>query len=212
MAVNYKEFCYTNAKKEGKDLISGLKANEDFNKFFYIARIEGKQIKKVINLTKLQLDKRDSIKRANNEAEKFFRKKEEEMLNETSFNYDTKFRSLAEECVENKCKAGTQWTSEKEKMLEHYIYPYIGDMKASAIKEMNIDKIRVSMETSGVWRQNKDGCSPRTIRKVLLHVLKPILEYGYRNGALRRIPEINVPAKPKKKSVKDGNTKTYITI
>ncbi len=207
MAVDYNEFCYTNAKKEGKSLISGLKANEDFTKFLYVARIEGKQIRKVINLTKLQLNKKASIKRANDDAEKFFRKKEEEIMTASSFTLDTKFRQLAEEYVKNKCKTGTQWTSEKEKMLEHYIYPHFEKTKASAIKEMNIDKIRVSMETSGVWRQNKNGCSPRTIRKVLLQVLKPILEYGYRNGALKRIPEIDVPKKPKKKIVKNGEEK-----
>jgi integrase len=210
MAVNYNEFCYTSSNKEGKSLISGLKANADFTKFLYIARIDGKQVRKVINLSKLQLNKKDSIKRANDEAEKFFRKKEEEIQNNTSFTFDTKFKPLAEAYIKNKCTINTKWTKEKEKMLEHYIYPHIGNMKASAVKEMNIDKIRVSMETSGVWRQNKDGCSPRTIRKVLLQVLKPILEYGYRNGALKRIPEINVPKKPKKKTVKNGAEKLTI--
>jgi len=207
MAVDYSEFCYTNSKKEAKSLISGLKSNENFTKFLYIARIEGKQIRKVINLEKLQLNKRDLIKRANDEAEKFFLKKEEEIMTASSFTFDTKFKQLAEAYIKNKCAVGTKWTGEKEKMLEHYIYPHIGDMKASVIKEMNVDKIRVSMDTSGVWKQNESGCSPRTIRKVLLQVLKPILEYGYRNGAIRRIPEIDVPKKPKKKTVKNGAEK-----
>ena len=95
-------------------------------------------------------------------------------------------------------------------MLDHYVYPQIKNKKASAINERDIDKIRVSMESAGHGRQNKDGCSPRTIRKVLLQVLKPVLEYGYRNGALKRIPEIDVPSKPKKKSVKDGTEKLTI--
>jgi len=210
MAVDYSEFCYTNANKEGKNLISGLKANKEFTKFLYIARIEGKQVRKVINLSKLQLNKRDLIKRANEEAERFYRKKEEEITNASSFSMDTKFEYLANEYLKNKCPANTKWTFEKEKMLEHYIYPHLKGVKASLIKERDIDKIRVSMETSGVWKQNKNGCSPRTIRKVLLQVLKPILEYGYRNGALRRIPEIDVPKKPKKKTVKNGAEKLTI--
>ena len=210
MAVDYSEFCYTNTKKEGKSLISGLKSNKEFTKFLYIARIEGKQVRKVINLSKLQLSKRDLIKRANEEAEKFYRKKEEEIANASSFSLDTKFEHLAIEYIKNKCPANTQWTTEKEKMLDHYIYPHLKGVKASLIRERDIDRIRVSMETSGVWKQNKDGCSPRTIRKVLLQVLKPILEYGYRNGALRRIPEIDVPKKPKKKTVKNGAEKLTI--
>jgi len=100
-------------------------------------------------------------------------------------------------------------------MLQHYIYPHIENKKASSLREIDIDTIRVSMQTAGHGRQNKDGCSPRTIRKVLLQVLKPILEYGYRNGALTRIPEIDTPDKPKKKTVRaatDKLTTLYTTI
>ena len=92
-------------------------------------------------------------------------------------------------------------------MLKHYVYSHIGTKKASTIKEIDIDKIRLSMETKGFGIQNENGCSPRTIRKVLLQVLKPILEYGLRNGALRRVPSIDVPKKPQKKKVTNATFK-----
>lgn len=111
--------------------------------------------------------------------------------------------------------ADSKWGNEKITMLDHYIYPHIKDKKASAIKERDIDRIRLSMEKKGHGRQNKDGCSPRTVRKVLLQVLKPILEYGYRNGALKKMPEFDVPNKPDKKEVDNGTerlTLLYKTI
>lgn len=95
-------------------------------------------------------------------------------------------------------------------MLDNYIYPHLKNKKASIIKERDIDKIRLSMEVIGYGIQNKDGCSPRTIRKVLLQVLKPILEYGHRNGALKHIPKIDVPKKPRKKSVKGATEKLSV--
>lgn len=207
MAIDYKQFSYTNTTKEGKSLISGLKANKEFTKFFYITLIEGKQFRKVFNLSSSLLNKRDRIKKANGEAEKYHKAKEEEMATKETFTLDTKFEILAGKYIELKCDPDTKWTGEKETMLDHYIYPHLKGKKASSIKEMDIDKIRVSMETSGHGVQNKDGCSDRTIRKVLLQVLKPILEYGYRNGASKRIPEITVPKKAKKKTVRGGSEK-----
>ena len=229
MAINYKDFCYPNTTKQGKGLINGLKANKDFDKFLYQFRVEGRQYRKVFDSASPNHKKPDRIKKANEEALKYRKQKEEEMQTETVFTLDTTFKQLAEKYLILKLKAkpiiknpenrktillddddwiaNTKWTKEKMVMLDHYIYPHLKGQKASTIKEMNIDKIRTSMEVEGHGRQNKDGCSPRTIRKVLLQVLKPILEYGYRNGALRRIPEIDVPSKPKKKSVKDGTEK-----
>ncbi len=207
MAVDYKQFSYTNTTKEGKSLISGLKANKEFTKFFYITLIEGRQFRKIFNLSSLSLNKRDRIKKANDEAEKYRVQKQEEQATKSAFTFDTKFEDLAEVYIKLKCAPDTKWTGEKKTMLDHYIYPYLKGKRASSIQETDIDKIRVSMETAGHGIQNKDGCSDRTIRKVLLQVLKPILKYGLRNSALKEIPEIDVPDKPKKKKVKDGTEK-----
>ena len=208
MAIDYSQFIYSNSNKEAKDLSRGIQANKNFTKFLYIFRVQGKLFRKIFDFKRsTELGKAELIKKANSEAEKYRNQKEAELNTETAFTFDTKFEQLAKEYIENKCNAGTKWTKEKETMLDHYIYPQIKNKKASTIKERDIDRIRTSMEKSGRGRQNKDGCSPRTIRKVLLQVLKPTLEYGLRNGAINRIPEIDVPSKPKKKSVKGGTEK-----
>ena len=208
MAINLSEFIYSNNDKQTKDLTKGLKSNKTFDKFLYQFRIDGQRIRKVFDLSAAKdLKKPDHIKKANNEAIKFRKEKEDELSNGNDFTLDTKFTYLAGEYIKLKCNPDTKWTGEKITMLEHYIYPILKNKKASAIKERDIDKIRVSMETSGHGVQNKNGCSDRTIRKVLLQVLKPILEYGERNGAMRIIPSITVPGKTKKKEVKDGTSK-----
>ncbi len=207
MAIDYSEFIYKNSDKIAKDLIPGLKSNKTFTKFLYQFRVQGRLHRKVFSYPKLQLNKKDLIKKANGEAQAYHKIKEDEINTEASFTFDTKFYQLAEDYLKYKCKPDTKWTNEKRKMLEHYIYPHIKNKKTSTIKERDIDKIKVSMEINGHGIQNKNGCSPRTIRKVLLQVLKPALEYGQRNGALLLIPKIDVPKKPKKKKVTNGTQK-----
>lgn len=184
--------------------IKGLKANKDYTRFFYRFKVEGREFTKIFDYSKKTWTKNDRKKNAIQESINFKDSKEN---NDTAFTFDTKFEYLAKEYMANKCTPNTKWTNEKITMLDHYIYPHLKIKNVSSIKERDIDKIRISMETSGHGVQNKNGCSPRTIRKVLLQVLKPILEYGHRNGAINRIPEIDVPSKPKKKSVKDGTEK-----
>jgi len=185
----------------------GLKANKDFTKFYYRFKIEGKEYVTTIDYRDKAWDKKTRKTNATIEAIKYKKSKTEWDMD---FTPDTKFKILAEEYMQNKWDMNTKWSEEKLTMLKHYIYPQIQDKKASMIKERDIDKIRKNMEQTGYAKQNKNGCSPRTIRKVLLQVLKPILEYGLRNGALRKMPEIDVPKKTTKKEVSNGTEKLSI--
>jgi len=201
----------------------GLKANKDYTKFYYRFKIDGREHYKLIDYTKKTWTPAVRKKNATAEATKY---KDEKLSNDSDFDLETTFTHLTEEYIKNKWgakynkddkkwSADSKWSNEKITMIDHYIYPHIKSKKASAIKERDIDKIKLAMEKQGHGRQNKDGCSPRTIRKVLLQVLKPILEYGYRNGALRKMPEFDVPNKPDKKEVDNGTqqlTTLYKTI
>ncbi len=185
----------------------GLKANKDFTKFYYRFKIEGKEYVTTIDYRDKAWDKKTRKTNATIEAIKYKKSKAEWDMD---FTTDTKFKTLADEYMKNKWDMSTKWSDEKLTMLKHYIYPHIKDKKASTIKERDIDKIRKFMEQTGYAKQNKNGCSPRTIRKVLLQVLKPILEYGLRNGALRKMPEIDVPKKTTKKEVSNGTEQLSI--
>lgn len=185
----------------------GLKANKSFTRFYYRFKIEGKEYATVIDFSDKNWDKKTRKTNATIEAIKYKKAKAEWDMD---FTADTKFKILAEEYMKNKWDMDTKWSEEKLTMLKHYIYPHIENKKANAIKERDIDKIRKNMEQTGYAKQNKNGCSPRTIRKVLLQVLKPILEYGLRNGALKKMPEIDVPKKTTKKEVSNGTEQLSI--
>lgn len=48
------------------------------------------------------------------------------------------------------------------------------------------------METKGYTKQTQNGCSPRTIKKVLIQTLKPIMQYAYDNKVITDIPKIEL--------------------
>jgi len=181
--------------------LKGLKANKTYTKFRYRFKIEDKEYVTTLDYSDKNWDKKTRKSNATVDAINYKKKKSEWDMD---FTLDTSFGFLAEEYMKNKWDMSTKWSQEKRTMLHHYIYPWIKDKKASAIKERDIDKIRKNMEQTGHAKQNRNGSSPRTIRKVLLQVLKPILEYGMRNGALKKMPEIDVPPKPPKKEVTNG--------
>ena len=98
----------------------------------------------------------------------------------------------------------------RKRLYELYIEPFIGNKKVSRIIENDIDTIRKNMETTNYHQHMKGGNSIRSIEKVLLQTLKPILEYAESNGALiKKIPQINIPNRKKnrKKVVNNGSQK-----
>ncbi len=181
--------------------LRGLKADKHFSRFRYRFKLNDREYVTIIDYSDKNWDKKTRKSNATVAALKY---RKEVLEDDNGLTLDTKFSDLASEYIQNKWDTSTQWNQEKLTMLDHYLYPSLKDKKASMIKERDIDKIRKYMEGKGFGYKNKDGCSPRTIRKVLLQVLKPILEYGLRNGALKRMPEIDVPDKPAKKEVENG--------
>ena len=65
------------------------------------------------------------------------------------------------------------------------------------------------MEKKGHSKQTKNGCSPRTIKKVLIQTLKPIMQYALDNGIINKLPKIEMS----KHSVKNmkKNAKKHVT-
>ena len=147
---------------------------------------------------------------ARKEAEHY--KKERTEALENPFNPSTKLGFLADEYFSKKCVA-SQWTDARKRQYELYIKPFIANKAASKVIENDIDKIRRAMETKGHSKQNKNGCSIRTIEKVLLQILKPILEYADSNGALiKKIPPINIPNRNKKRKKTVTNATQKISL
>jgi len=207
MAIDYSEFVFSNSDKEAKGLATGIRANKEFTKFLLRFKINGKSIRKIFNYSKQNWNKKDTIKKINIEAEKYKEDKLTEI--ENPFNPTSNLNFIAKEYFDKKCTT-SQWTTARKRLYELYIEPFVGKKQASKIIENDIDKIRKFMQDNGYSKQNEQGCSTRSIEKVLLQTLKPILEYAESNGALtKKIPPINIPnrKKHKKKSVTNASEK-----
>lgn len=194
------------------DNLKGLKANKDFTRFRYRFKIEGKEYAKTIDYSlkkswtpKLRKDN------ARKEAELFKEQKKTEYLQ--PFNPNTKVNFIAKEYFHKKC-ADTEWTTQRVRLYELYIEPFIGKKNISRVSEYHIDTIRKHMETTNYHQHKKGGNSIRSIEKVLFQVLKPILEYAKSNGAIQNIPNITIPNRPKKsqrkKKVKSASEKLVL--
>ena len=187
--------------------LRGLKANKDFTRFHFRFRVLDNEYYKTIDYSKKTWTPKVRKDNAKKEAERYKEQKKIDL--ENPFNPDTKLNYIKDEYFNKKC-ADTKWTNARRRLYELYIEPFIGKKKASRIIENDIDTIRHSMEHKGYAKQNQNGNSLRSIEKVLLQILKPILEYAESNGALtKKIPQINIPNRNKKqkKEVKNGSQK-----
>jgi integrase len=221
---------YTESNVDG---LRGLRANKKFTKFYYRFKILGREYTFLQDFSNSTWTPKDRKSNARKEAEKYKEQKYTDL--ENPFNPSTKFDYIANEYFSKKCPTNnlskselkkienmkiskelkdklkyTKWTLARIRLYELYIQPFIGNKKASAVIENDIDKIRKHMETKGYSKQNENGNSIRSIKKVLLQVLKPLLEYADSNGALtKKIPPINIPKsyKERKKSVTNGSEK-----
>ena len=190
----------------------GLKANKDYTKFYYRFKIEGREFTKKIDYSKKQWDKRDRKKYAIAEAIQFKDNKTTELLN--PFNPATTVDFIADAYFTKKCGA-TKWHKERRRLYELHIQPFIGRKKASRVLEYDIDSIATEMRRERLpkYSNKKVGVvakslSDRTVEKVILQILKPILLYAMSNGAMSKLPTINTGSTTKKrqrkKKVKNG--------
>lgn len=95
---------------------------------------------------------------------------------------------------EKKCKPSS-WTRDRQNMYKNYIQPVIGKRAVSKVIEHHILTIVDDMRSGGKTKQNEEGNSHRNIVKCLKQVLKPILTYAMVNGAIDRLPPIEMPKK-----------------
>ncbi len=193
----------------------GLKANKNYTKFYYRFKIEGREFTKKIDYSKKQWDKSDRKKYAIAEAIQFKDDKTTELLN--PFNPDTTVDFIADAYFTKKCGV-TKWHKERRRLYELHIQPYIGKKKASLIREHDIDSITTEMREESIpnYSPKKVGAvakslSDRTVEKIILQILTPILKYAVSNGAMEKLPTINTGSTTKqrqrKKKVKDGSKK-----
>lgn len=197
MAVDRKQFI--------NNVDKCLKANATFTKFYMNFKIDGKVIQKVLDFSDKSWDKRTRISKAKSELIEY---KEKIINSSVNFNENTYLDDLAEIYFETACDPNADWTKERKNIYRLYCQEAIGKKRIKNIRQVDIDALRKQMETKGRSKQTKNGCSPRTIKKVLVQTLRPILQYAVENKVLQDIPNIKAPkANNKKKIVQDAGMK-----
>ena len=181
-------------------LETGLVANEDYTKFRYRFKMEDKEYTKTFTI-KASFGLRDRKRLARREAEEYRDELKESLYN--PFTKSTKVDKIANMYFDKKCKPSS-WTRDRQNMYKNYIKPVIGNKGVGKVIEHNILTIVDDMRSGGKTKQNEVGNSHRNIVKCLRQVLKPIMEYAMVNGAIDRLPPIEIP----KQEIK---TKKFVT-
>ena len=194
MAVDRKQFVHK--------VDTGIKANKQYTKFYISYKLDGKLYQRVINYSDKNWDKRTRIAKIKADLQEAKNKTIDTSL---SFTENTSLNNLSKLYFDNACEK-TSWNNELQRIYQLYCSNAIGKKRLKDIKTIHIDNLRKSMEQKGFSKQTENGCSPRTIKKVLHQILRPILQYAVDNKVLKDIPKIKIP--PQKKVKKKEKTKT----
>lgn len=188
-------------------LDKGIKADPTYTKFYLNFKIEGKIKQRVIDYSNKDWDKRTRIAKAKAEL---LDEKSKQINAGVNFNENSRLNEVAEIYFSTACDA-TEWTKNLKDTYASYCEEKIGKKRIKDIRQVDIDALRKGMETKGVSQKTKNGCSPRTIKKVLLQIVKPILKYAYDNKVINDIPLIRSPKQNRqKKLVTDAGAKLAI--
>ena len=176
---------------------AGLKATTDFKKFYISFKLEGKIKQKVLDFSDKDWDKRTRIAKA-----KITLAEERNRQINTGLNFteNSTLNDLAEIYFSLACDK-TSWTAERYYLYKLYCSTNIGKKRLRDIRQVDIDALRKKMEKRGFNIRTENGCSPRTIKKVLVQIIKPILVYALNNKVLQSIPIIKPPKQVKSKKL-----------
>jgi len=204
MAVNRKQFL--------NKVDVGIKADKTYQKFYLSFKLDEKVKQKVVDFSEKQWDKKTRVSQAKKELQSL---KDRQVDTGVNFTENTKLNDVADIFFAMACD-DTEWTKSRQGTYTLYCSGTIGKKPIKSIRQVDIDKLRKSIETKGYSKQNENGCSPRTIKKVLIQIVKPILQSAKDNKVIDNIPTIKTPKqKRQKKLVVDATgkmTTLYTTI
>ena len=195
MAINTKEYIHIIDK--------GLKANKTYDKFYYNFIIDNNRKRGLLNFSDKNWDKRTRVNQAKME---FVKLKTKTINTSLDFTENTTLNDLA--TIYYDLKPDTAWFNELRGIYKLYCSENIGKKKIKDIRMVHIDNLKKQMQTKGYSKQTLKGCSARTIKKVIMQIIKPLLQYAVDNRVLSEMPKIklDLPKKEKKK-VTNGSEK-----
>lgn len=189
MAVDRTQFTETVDK--------GLKADSTFTKFYISFKLDGKIKQRVLDYSDKDWDKRTRIAKAKAEI---LSEKNKQVNSGVNFTENSRLNDVAEIYFTTACEV-SNWTDERKDAYTLYCSNGIGTKRIKDIRQVDIDALRKSMEQKGHSKQTINGCSPRTIKKVLIQILKPIMQYALDNKVLSDLPNIKTPKQNRQKKI-----------
>ncbi len=189
LAIDTKEFT--------EDVDRGLKANKQFDRFLYRFKINGRQKRGVLDYTGKEWDKRTRVAKAKAE---FLTQKEKQLNSGVGFSENSSLNEVSSIFFDKACTS-SKWTEERRYIYNLHCENNIGKKRIKNIRQIDFDDLRKRMETRGLSKQSADGCSPRTIRKLMLQILKPIMQYAVDNKVISEIPNIKAPKQNRQKKI-----------
>lgn len=196
MAIDMSEF--------SENVEAGLKANKNFTRFFYRFKTDSTTKRGILDYSDKEWDKRTRTAKAKADLAA---EKHKQINTGVNFTENSRLNDIAEIYFEKSCEV-SRWTNELKDTYNLYCKESIGKKRIKDIRQVDIETLRKSMETKGHSERTKNGCSPRTIKKVLLQILRPIMQYAIDNKVLRDLPNIKAPKlNRQKKIVEDAGGK-----
>lgn len=189
MAIDMSEF--------SENVEAGLKANKDFTRFFYRFKTDGATKRGLIDYSDKDWDKRTRTAKAKTALSD---EKNKQVNTGVNFTENSRLNDVANIYFEKSCEV-SKWTSERKDNYNLYCKDGIGKKRIKDIRQVDIETLRKSMEIKGHSKQTLNGCSPRTIKKLLIQVLKPIMQYALDNKVLSDMPTIKPPKQTRQKKI-----------
>jgi len=182
---------------------TNLKSNLNATKFYINFKYNGKQHRRFLNYAEKNWDKRTRVSKAKLELQQY--RQHIENSNDSISDSST-LDQIAEVYFKN--RTPSNWTGELQAIYTLHIKPKLGKRRIGNIKSVHVDSLAAAMREKGLTKQTKNGCSARTIKKVTVECLRPILQYAFDNDIILKIPKIVPPKKDStKKTVMDAPDK-----
>lgn len=191
-----------NTKDFPNNVETNLKANNTYDKFFINFLKDNKRIRKVLDYSSNNWDKRTRISKAKKTLLDLKNKEQNSGIN---FNENSTLNQLKEVYMES--REQSKWTQELKDIYKIHIESILGKKKIKDIQKVHLDSLVTSLRKEGKSKQNKNGCSPRTIKKVLIETLKPTLQYAVDNNVLEKLPIFPVIKLNRKKKIVENASK-----
>lgn len=196
MAIDMSEF--------SENVEAGIKSNKSFTRFFYRFKIDGTTKRGIFDYSDKEWDKRTRIAKAKADLAA---EKDKQVNTGVNFTENSRLNDVANIYFEKSCEV-SKWTSERKDNYNLYCKDGIGKKRIKDVRQVDIETLRKGMEVKGHSKQTLNGCSPRTIKKLLIQVLKPIMQYALDNKVLSDMPTIKPPKQNRqKKIVEDAGAK-----